>query len=188
MLAQTALIAGLLLQRAKRRRVELELRSGERELRGSQAMLRVSYERIRHLSRRLLGEQEAERARIARELHDDINQQLAILSIELDRLRSDQLQVHSAKRLSRALETVKGISTSVHELSHRLHPSKLQLIGLVAAIDNLRHDLSPPHLPIAFSHRNVPAEINQNIALCVFRVAQEALVNAVKHSDAAHMG
>jgi signal transduction histidine kinase len=187
MLAQTALIAGLLVQRAKRQRVERELRSGERELRGSQAMLHLSYERIRHLSRRLLGEQEAERARIARELHDDINQQLAILSIDLDRLRSDQLQVHSAKRLSRALKTVHGISTSVRELSHRLHPSMLQLIGLVAALDNLRRDLSPPHLRIAFSHRNVPAEIDQAIALCVFRVAQEALVNAVKHSDAAHI-
>ena len=77
MLAQSALIAGLLVQRTKRQRVE-------RELRGSQASLRVSYHRIRDLSRRLLGEQEAERARIARELHDDINQQLAILSIELD--------------------------------------------------------------------------------------------------------
>jgi signal transduction histidine kinase len=180
MLAQTALIAGLLVQRAKRQRAELELRS-------SQAQLRVSYERIRDLSRRLLGEQEAERARIARELHDDINQQLAILSIDLDQLRSDQLQVHSAKRLSRALETVQGISTSVRELSHRLHPPNLQLIGLVAALDNLRRDLSPPHLPIAFSHRNVPAEIDQTIALCVFRVAQEALVNAVKHSDAGHI-
>jgi signal transduction histidine kinase len=183
MLAQTALIAGLLVQRAKRQRVERELRSGERELRGSQAMLHLSYDRIRHLSRRLLGEQEAERARIARELHDDINQQLAILSLDLDRLRSDQLQLHSAKRLSRALETVQGISTSVRELSHRLHPSMLQMVGLVAALDNLRHDLSPPHLSIAFCHRNVP-EIDQNIALCVFRVAQEALVNAVKHSGA----
>ena len=95
MLAQTALIAGLLVQRAKRQRVELELR-GASAMQGSQAKLRVSYDRIRHLSRRLLGEQEAERARIARELHDDINQQLAILSIELDGLRSDQLQVHSA--------------------------------------------------------------------------------------------
>ncbi len=180
MLAQTALIAGLLVQRIKRQRVE-------RELRGSQDQLRVSYDRIRHLSRRLLGEQEAERARIARELHDDINQQLAILSIELDGLRSDQLPVHSAKRLSEAMETTQGISTSVRELSHRLHPSKLRLIGLVAALDNLRRDLSPPHLPIAFCHRNVPAEIDENVALCVFRVAQEALRNAVKHSDAAHI-
>ena len=187
MLAQSALIAGLLVQRAKRQRVELELRGRERELRGSQAQLRVSYDRIRDLSRRLLGEQEAERARIARELHDDINQQLAILSIELDELRSDPLQVHTAKLVSRAMETTQGISTSVRELSHRLHPSKLRLIGLVAALDNLRRDLSPPHLPIAFSHRDVPAEIDQNVALCVFRVAQEALGNAVKHSDAGHI-
>ena len=181
MLAQAVLIGGLLVQRIKRQRVE-------RELRGSQAQLRVSYDRIRDLSRRLLGEQEAERARIARELHDDINQQLAILSMELDGLSSDQLQLHSAERLSRAMETMQGVSTSVRELSHRLHPSRLRLIGLVAALDNLRRDLSPPHLPIAFCHRDVPAEIDPNIALCVFRVAQEALGNAVKHSDAGHIG
>jgi signal transduction histidine kinase len=187
MLAQSALIAGLLVQRAKRRRMELELRGSEFELRGSQAKLRVSYDRIRHLSRRLLGEQEAERARIARELHDDIGQQLTILSIELDGLRSDQLPVPGAERLSRAMETTQGISTSVRELSHRLHPSKLGLIGLVAALDNLRRDLSPPHLSIAFRHRNVPAKMDQSIAQCVFRVAQEALGNAVKHSAAGHI-
>ena len=180
MLAQTALIAALLVQRTKRRLVELELR-------GSQAKLRVSYERIRHLSRRLLGEQEAERARIARELHDDVNQQLAILSIELDRIRSDQPQPRSSTRLSRALEITQRISTSVRELSHRLHPARLQLIGLVAGIDSLGRELSLPHLSIAFRHRNVPADIDEDIALCLFRVAQEALGNAVKHSDARHV-
>src|SRR5262249_54118883 len=144
-LAQTALIAGLLVQRAKRQQVERELRGSERELLGSQDRLRVSYDRIRHLSRRLLGEQEAERAGIAGDLHDDINQQLTMLAIELDRLRSDQLPGHSATRLSRALETTQGISTSVRELSHRLHPSRLQLIGLVASLDSLRRDMSPPH-------------------------------------------
>src|SRR5262249_41071336 len=157
---------------------ERELRGSERELRGSQDRLRVSYDRIRHLSRRLLGEQEAERARIARDLHDDINQQLTMLAIELDRLRSDELPGHSAKRLSGALETTQGISTSVRELSHRLHPSRLRLIGLVASLDSLRHDMSPPHLSIAFVHRDVPTVIDQDIALCLFRVAQEALGNA----------
>ena len=180
MLAQTALIAGLLVQRNKRRLVGLELR-------GSQAKLRVSYDRIRHLSRRLLGEQEAERARIARELHDDVNQQLAILSIELDRLRSDQQQPRSATRLSRALEITQRISTSVRELSHRLHPARLQLIGLVAGLDSLRREFSPPHLSIAFGHRSVPEGIDQDIVLCLFRVTQEALGNAVKHSDARHV-
>jgi signal transduction histidine kinase len=179
MLAQTALITGLLVQRTKRRHVEVELR-------GSQAKLRGSYDRIRHLSRRLLGEQEAERARIARELHDDVNQQLAILSIELDRLHSE-LRVGSTKRLSQALETAQGIATSVRELSHRLHPSRLQLIGIVAGLDSLRRDFSTPNLAITFCHRDVPAEIDQKIALCLFRVAQEALGNAVKHSDARHV-
>jgi two-component system sensor histidine kinase UhpB len=121
-------------------------------------------------------------------LHDDINQQLAMLAIELDRLCSDQqLQSRSALRLSRALAATQDISTSVRDLSHRLHPARLQLMGLVAALDSLRHDLSPPHLSIAFCHHDVPAEIDQSIALCVFRVAQEALGNAVKHSDAAHV-
>src|SRR5262245_41327126 len=184
MLAQAALIAGLLVQRARRQQVERELRGSERELRGSQARLRVSYDRIRHLTRRLLGEQEAERARIARELHDDINQQITMLAIELDRLRSDQLPVPSAKRLSRALETTHEISTSVRDLSHQLHPARLQLIGLVAAIDSLRSDLPPAHLPVAFAHHNVPTVIDPDIALCLFRVTQEALGNAVKHSDA----
>ncbi len=180
MLAQAALIAGLLVQRTKRRRVEFELR-------GSQASLRVSYDRIRHLSRQLLIEQEAERARIARELHDDINQQLAILSIELDRLRSDQPQVHNAELLSQAQQTTHSISESLRELSHRLHPTRLQLAGLVGGLENLCRDLSTGRLSIALSHRDVPRDIDQSVVLCLFRVAQEALGNAVKHSDASHV-
>ena len=179
-LTQSGLIAGLLVQRAKRQRIE-------RVLRGSQVKLRFSYDRIRQLSRRLLGEQEAERARIARELHDDVNQQLTLLALELDRLRGGDLEPHTARKLARAQQTAQAVATSVRELSHRLHPARLRLVGLVAGIDALRHDLSLPHLPIAFSHRGVPEEIDPEIALCLFRVAQEALANAVKHSGAQHV-
>jgi signal transduction histidine kinase len=177
MMAQTALILGLLVQRTKRRRVELELRA-------SQSKLRVSHDRIRHLSRQLLMEQEAERARISRELHDDINQQLAVLSIELDRIAPEDLPARSVKRLNAAVETAHAISKSLRDLSHRLHPPRLTPAGLVAALENLCRDVSPPHMTITFSHRDVPAEIDDSTTLCLFRVAQEALVNAVKHSDA----
>ena len=177
MMAQTALILGLLVQRTKRRRVELELR-------GSQSRLRVSHDRIRHLSRQLLMEQEAERARISRELHDDINQQLAVLSIELDRIAPEQLPAQSVRRLNAAVETAHGISKSLRELSHRLHPPRLTPAGLVAALENLCRDVSPPHMTITFSHRDVPAGIDDSTTLCLFRVAQEGLLNAVKHSDA----
>ena len=177
MMAQTALILGLLVQRTKRRRVELELR-------GSQSKLRVSYDRIRHLSRQLLMEQEAERARISRELHDDINQQLAVLSIELDRIGPEQLPTQSVKRLNAAVEMAHGISKSLRDLSHRLHPPRLTPAGLVTALENLCRELSTPHLTITFSHRDLSPETDDSTALCLFRVAQEALVNAVKHSEA----
>ncbi|MGH9238823.1 MAG: sensor histidine kinase [Vicinamibacterales bacterium] len=177
MVAQTALILGLLVQRTQRRRVELELR-------GSQSKLRVSHDRIRHLSRQLLIEQEAERARISRELHDDINQQLAVLSIELDRIAPEQLPAQSVKRLNAAVETAHAISKSLRDLSHRLHPPRLTPSGLVTALENLCRELSTPHLTITFSHRDVPAGIDDSTTLCLFRVAQEGLVNAVKHSDA----
>ena len=140
MLAQSALIAGLLVQRTKRQRVE-------RELRGSQAMLRASYDQIRHLSRRLLGEQDAERARIARELHDDINQQLALLSMDLDRLRSDRLQVQSAKRTfpspgsherhlderARALAPVAPIDVAVDRTRRRRRQASTRLVTAAPA-------------------------------------------------------
>ena len=177
MMAQTALILGLLVQRTKRRRVELELR-------GSQSKLRVSHDRIRHLSRQLLIEQEAERARISRELHDDINQQLAVLSIELDRIAPEQMSAQSVKRLNAAVETAHEISKSLRDLSHRLHPPRLTPAGLIAALENLCRDVSPPHMTITFSHREVPAGIDDSTTLCLFRVAQEGLVNAVKHSEA----
>jgi len=178
LLTQTALIAGLLVQRSKRRQTELELRR-------SQIDLRASYDRIQHLGRRLLHDQEEERGRVARELHDDICQQLGCLVFELEMLRRGEQQRRKADRtLAAVVEIAQGAVNSVRNLSHQLHPEKLRLIGLVAAIRGLVKDLSAPGLTIAFSHKSVPEWLPDDLALSLFRIVQEALNNIVKHSGA----
>jgi signal transduction histidine kinase len=178
LLAQTTLIAGLLVQRSKRRQTE-------RELRGSQMQLRTSHDRIQHLGRRLVHEQEEERARVARELHDDVGQLLGCLVLELELLRRESQQRRKADRvLAGVVELAQDAAKSVHDLSHQLHPAKLRMIGLVSAIHGLTRDLSGPALSIAFSHADVPTRLPDDIALSLFRVLQEALQNVVKHSAA----
>ena len=122
LLAQAALIAGLTIQRARRRKAEQQLRRSE-------ASLQTSYDRIRNLGWRLLKAQEEERSRIARELHDDISQQLAVLTIELKLLRR-AAHGHDESAAAEALRRAEEIGTSVHDLSHRLHPARLRVLGL----------------------------------------------------------
>jgi signal transduction histidine kinase len=136
-LAQTALIVGLLLQRARRRHAEDMMRR-------SQAELRESYDRIRDLGVRLMSAQEAERARIARELHDDVSQQMALLAIDLGRLSGDSRmrQSDSSKLAHDALGRAHSVARSVHDLSHRLHPANLRMLGLVEALVSLQHEFA----------------------------------------------
>jgi PAS domain S-box-containing protein len=139
------------------------------------------------LSRRLMRAQEQERAIVARELHDDISQQLAMLTMDLDLIRYARREGESAERLSSAIERAHSIVANVHQLSHRLHPVHLQILGLIPAIQSLQRDFSRPQREIVFLHRDVQTGIESEIVLCLFRIAQEALTNAVKHSDAAHV-
>jgi signal transduction histidine kinase len=175
-LAQTVLIAGLLVQRSQRRQSELERRY-------SDSRLRATYARIRYLGARLLQAQDMERARVSGELHDNIGQQLAVLAISLDSCQSRRGPLDRA-RLSEAAEQVRSISASVRTLSHQLHPGWLHVTGLVAAIDDLKRGLSRSNQQIAFNHRDVPPTIEPNVAVTLFRVAQEGLNNAIKHSNA----
>jgi signal transduction histidine kinase len=180
LILQTALIGGLLVQRVRRRRAERDLRKSETEL-------RRSYVRIQDLAGRLISAQEAERTRIARELHDDVSQQLALLSVELQQLGNElPAQVGPARTRARELWDRAGvIATSVHELSHQLHPIKLEMMGLVSSIAGLQRELSSQYgLAIHFSHKDVPARIPRDVALCMFRIVQEGLRNAIKHSGA----
>jgi PAS domain S-box-containing protein len=133
---------------------------------------------------RLIGAQEEERRRIARELHDDLNQRLALLAIGLERVAHDLApDDESFAQVAGLRKLTQEISSDIQRLSHRLHPAKLDHLGLVAAINGFCRELSGQHdVHIDFLHRDVPKSIPKDAALCLFRVAQEALSNMVKHS------
>ena len=142
---------------------------------------------LRDISGRLINAQEEERSRIARELHDDLSQRLALLSIELEQVsqiipaRQSSLRARMKDLWAKAQE----ISVEVHRISHQLHPSKLEHLGLVAAIKSFCEELEARRgIRIRFSAGGVPADLPKDVALCVFRVAQESLRNVVKHSGA----
>jgi signal transduction histidine kinase len=178
-LAQSVLIAILLVQRRRLHKAEETVRHG-------QADLKASRERIRDLGGRLLAAQDAERARIALELHDDISQQLAVLTMNLQMLcgfgsgRDDEAEEVAREALGHA----DGIAQSLRDLSHRLYPTKLRLLGLVPAIGSLEHELSTANMMVRFTHDNVPPSLAHDLTLALYRVVQEALRNAIAHSEA----
>ncbi len=140
------------------------------------------------LSGRLIHAQEDERRRLARELHDDFNQSLALLSIELDLLR--QKQPAANKEFSGPLQALavqlKTLSSNVHRLSHELHPAKLEQLGLAATARSFCREFGEAHkIAVEFVIGTVPRELPDDIALCLYRIVQEGLQNVVKHSGAA---
>jgi signal transduction histidine kinase len=175
-LVETVLIAGLLIQRTRRRQAE------QRALR-SEADLRRSFDRIRDLGGRLLNEQEKERARIARELHDDVSQQVAVLEMDLERLNAGSASCPEGF-VGDTLIRARSIGRSLRDLSHRLHPAHLRLIGLVAAVEGLQRELTSSGVPLTFTYESVPPALPPDLTFCIFRIVQESVHNALKHSGA----
>jgi PAS domain S-box-containing protein len=150
---------------------------------------RESQRELRALTGKLLQAQETERRRIARELHDDLSQSLALLSIEMDVLgkKPPETAAQHGERMQELSDRVKQLSSSVHELSHQLHPAKLEQLGLVAAVRALSKELTHnSDLQITFTDHQVPTDIPEDTALCLYRIVQEGLRNVVKHSAARH--
>jgi len=139
--------------------------------------------RERDFSTLLLQAQERERTRIAHELHDDVGQRLALLKLDLHRL-TGRVDGSVASIAAEAAKHADEVATSLHDLSHRLHPAKLRLLGLVPALTGLVREVSHHGPPITLTHDCVPDAIDQDITVAVFRIVQEALQNAVKHSRA----
>jgi PAS domain S-box-containing protein len=144
-------------------------------------------EALRDLSGRLIKAEEEELSRIARELHDDLNQRMALLAIELEQLgqKIPQRQRDLRKGVHDLWTKVCEISMEVHRLSHQLHPSKLDHLGLATALKSFCGELSASQeLKIEFLYQGFPATIPKDVTLCVFRIAQESLRNIIKHSGA----
>jgi PAS domain S-box-containing protein len=138
------------------------------------------------LSQRLIEAQERERARLARELHDDINQRLALLALGLEAIRQrPEVSTSDVGRdIGNAVAAVMILTTDVQSLSHRLHSSQLRLLGLEAAARGLCEELSERTPVDVQFHTETPlVDLSEEVSLCLYRVLQEALQNAIKHSQ-----
>ena len=161
---ETLLIAALLAQRSRRRHAE---------------------ERVRALNRRLITAQEDERKSIARELHDDLSQRLARLSIDAAQLERHSTSRDEAGGAAEMRGELTKISEDVHRLAYQLHPSTLDDLGLTEALriecDRLA---SLESLPVRLRAPESVPELSRDAALGLFRIAQEALRNAARHARA----
>jgi PAS domain S-box-containing protein len=173
----TPYVIGMMEDITQRRKADFELHQTRAEL--------------QQLAGYLIQNQEDERHRLSRELHDDIGQRLALLAIEFDRLSQSLLKTHGLE-LSNQLEQITALRTQaneitsdIHQLSHQLHSSKLQHLGLRSALAELARQLGTTHqMSITLKADKNDVLLLPEVALCLFRVSQEALSNIVRHSGA----
>ncbi len=161
---QTTLIIGLLASRTRQRRAEAAAHD---------------------LSRRLIHTHEEARARLARELHDDVTQRLASLAIAVGRVEHGTAQAPAAEMAREVREGLVRLSEDVHALSYRLHPSILDDLGLIEALRAEGERFGQREsIPVEVKWRDLPESLPGQTALCLFRIAQEALRNVARHANA----
>jgi PAS domain S-box-containing protein len=142
----------------------------------------------REVSGKLITAQEDERKRIARDLHDDLNQRLALLSVEMELFAREAGTDREAwlQHIEMIAGRVREMSTNVHKLSYQLHPAKLDQLGLVVAARTFCREVSlQSGIAVHFEQHGVPRDVGTDVALCLYRVIQEALQNSVRHNGGA---
>jgi PAS domain S-box-containing protein len=146
-------------------------------------------EALASVSRRLIEAQEQERARIARELHDDIVQRLALIAVELEKLHQELPNPPKIRsRIGELHNQTSAIATDIQTLSHELHSTKLEYLGIEATLRGFCKEFGKQHkAEIDFKSHDLPSPLSPDISLCLFRVLQEALQNSAKHSGARHI-
>jgi PAS domain S-box-containing protein len=150
---------------------------------------KLAEQTLSNVSRKLIEAQEQERTRIARELHDDINQRIALLTIELEEMKHHLLDSvpEDMTRIQKIIKRTQEINRDVHAISHRLHSSQLEYLGIEAAAASFCRELSEQKkVIIDFTCASLPRAVPNDVSLCLFRVLQEALHNAVKYSNVEH--
>lgn len=183
--AQVSLFLALAAERLYRRR---SLRRHDK--RADRGDVKRAPEQNRDLAGRLIASQEVERTRIARDLHDGVCQEVAALSVELSHLRQLHGDVQSAGVQSRLIVVQRratALAESLRLLSHGLHPSVLNHVGLVAALQSHCAEIERQHhLHVTLLADEEVEPGSQSVALSLFRIAQEALRNAARHGQARH--
>jgi signal transduction histidine kinase len=179
--AQLLLIAGLLRQRAGRRHAEETILARE-------ASLRTSFEQSRQLAGRLINAQETIRASLARDLHDDICQRLATVSMDVDALRTSAGDIRDAvtqRAFDELARDTNNTLEGIRRLSHDLHPSTLPMLGLAPALRAHCAEIAKRHnVVVEFTTEGDLELLHPDIAVCLFRIAQESLRNGIAHAGA----
>jgi signal transduction histidine kinase len=146
-------------------------------------------ETLSDIPRKLIEAQEQERTRIGRELHDDIGQRLARLAVELQQLHENALILPDVRsRMGEFEHRISEIAVDIQKLSHELHSAKLQYLGIAGAMRGFCQEFGEQQkLEIDFQIHDLPSPVSPDTSLCFFRVLQEALHNAAKHSGVRHI-
>ncbi|MBN1548291.1 MAG: PAS domain S-box protein [Syntrophaceae bacterium] len=165
----------------------LERRQAEESSRENERILRQNENDLRRLAGRLISAQEEERSRLARELHDDLAQRLAVFAIDVGQIeqRLGDLPEPVRETLNEMKKGIVTISQDVHNLSRQIHPSILDDLGLIKAVESeCAHFSKREGIEIVFNHENIPTVIPKGISLSLYRITQEGLSNISKHACA----